>query len=51
MTASPDKPTVTRRVQLCGKNWSHPAISNGLFYVRDGRELAAYKIANEPVPK
>ena len=27
------------RVQVCGKNWCHPAYSNGKLLIRDSRKL------------
>jgi outer membrane protein assembly factor BamB len=27
------------RLQVCGKNWNHPAFADGKLYVRDNREL------------
>jgi hypothetical protein len=32
------------RFQACGKTFSHPAVSNGLLYIRDSRELIAYSL-------
>jgi len=32
------------RVQICGNTWSFPAYADGNLYVRDGRQLACYKL-------
>lgn len=32
------------RFQACGRTYSHPAIANGRLYVRDSRELIAYRL-------
>lgn len=31
------------RSKVCGETWAHPALANGLLYVRDGKELLCYK--------
>ena len=33
------------RVQVCGNTWSFPAYADGRLYVRDGRQLACYSLA------
>ncbi len=33
------------RVQACGKTWSHPAYADGVYYIRDGRQLMAVELA------
>lgn len=33
------------RLQVCGKTYSHPAYADGVLYVRDPREVAAYRLA------
>jgi hypothetical protein len=45
MDASPAHCNELGRWQVCGKNWSSPAYSDGKLYVRDGRELACYDIS------
>jgi outer membrane protein assembly factor BamB len=40
--ANPSAYKQLARVQICGKNWNHPALSDGFLYVRDSRELACY---------
>ena len=32
------------RVQVCGNTWSFPAYTDGKLYVRDGRQLACYRL-------
>lgn len=32
------------RTKVCGDTWAHPALANGLLYVRDGKELLCYKL-------
>ena len=32
------------RFQACGKTYAHPAIANGILYLRDSRELIAYSL-------
>ncbi len=32
------------RSKVCEGTWAHPAIANGFFYVRDGKELLCYKL-------
>jgi hypothetical protein len=32
------------RTKVCGDTWAHPAIANGMLYVRDGKELLCYKL-------
>ena len=32
------------RVQVCGNTWSFPAYADGKLYVRDGRQLACYRL-------
>lgn len=36
------------RFQACGKTYSHPAIANGILYLRDSRELIAYSLPTSP---
>jgi outer membrane protein assembly factor BamB len=35
----PAKYNEVGRLQVCGSTWSHPALADGRFYVRDGRQL------------
>ena len=37
--ADPGSYKETGRVQVCGKNWCHPAYSNGKLIIRDSRKL------------
>ncbi|HIG84343.1 MAG TPA: hypothetical protein EYG40_02270 [Verrucomicrobia bacterium] len=37
--ADPGSYKETGRVQVCGKNWCHPAYSNGKLLIRDSRKL------------
>jgi outer membrane protein assembly factor BamB len=32
--------------KVCGQTWAHPAIADGMLYVRDGKDLAAFKLAD-----
>lgn len=32
------------RAKVCGETWAHPALANGMLYVRDGKEMIAYKV-------
>jgi outer membrane protein assembly factor BamB len=34
------------RSKICGKTWAHPAISNGMLYVRDSEELVCIGLAD-----
>jgi outer membrane protein assembly factor BamB len=44
--ATPDQLSeVARFSALEGKTWNYPAMSNGLLFVRNGTEMAAYNIA------
>lgn len=40
--ADPNNYREKLRIQLCGKNWNHPALAEGMLLVRDQRELACY---------
>lgn len=33
------------RSKVCGATWAHPALANGMLYVRDDQELIAIKLA------
>jgi outer membrane protein assembly factor BamB len=44
IAADPEKYVELGRLQVCGKNWSFPAYSNGKLYVRDRRELVCYPL-------
>lgn len=37
--ADPSAYSEIHRVQVCGKNWCHPAYANGTLVVRDARKL------------
>lgn len=49
VTAQPDQWSELGRFQACGKTFVHPAYSDGVLYVRDSRELAAWRIS-VPLP-
>lgn len=34
------------QAQVCGKTWSHPAYADGRLYVRDGRSLQCFDLAD-----
>lgn len=42
--AKPDNYEELARTQVGGKNWNHPALAEGKLFVRDGRELAAFRV-------
>lgn len=33
------------RSKVCGETWAHPALANGLLFVRDNKELYCYRLA------
>ncbi len=35
------------RLQICGKNWSHPAYLGGVLYLRDNKDLIALGLRDE----
>jgi outer membrane protein assembly factor BamB len=35
------------RAKVCGTTWAHPALCDGLLYVRDDKELSCWKITSE----
>ncbi len=43
--ATPERYTELGRQQVCGKNWSHPALVDGRLYLRDHRQLLAFDLA------
>lgn len=43
--ATPEAYRERGRLQVCGKNWSHPAYVDGVLYGRDSKELFALRIA------
>ena len=45
LKADPGKYAELSRAQVCGNTWSFPAYADGKLYVRDGRQLACYKLA------
>jgi outer membrane protein assembly factor BamB len=46
--ATPDAYTeVAKFTALNDKTWNYPAIANGRLFVRNSKEMAAYKIAAE----
>jgi outer membrane protein assembly factor BamB len=45
LAADPAKYRELGRFQACGKTFSHPAYADGVLYVRDPRELKAYRLA------
>ncbi len=44
LAANPERYEELGRMQVCGKTFSHPASSEGILYVRDSRELSAWKL-------
>lgn len=46
LAVNPDRYDERGRFQACGKTYSHPAYSGGVLYVRDPRELVAYRLAD-----
>ncbi len=47
LKASPESHEEIGRFQAIeGKTWNHPAIAKGRLYVRNGKEIACYRIAN-----
>jgi outer membrane protein assembly factor BamB len=34
------------RAKVCGQTWAHPALANGLLYVRDAKELLCLKLGD-----
>ncbi|HRI14374.1 MAG TPA: PQQ-like beta-propeller repeat protein [Verrucomicrobiota bacterium] len=50
LAANPDHYEELGRVQVSGKTYSHPALANGVLYVRDPRELQAVRLAARDLP-
>jgi outer membrane protein assembly factor BamB len=47
LKASPEKHEVLGRFQaLEGKTWNHPVVAHGKLFVRNGREIACYDVAD-----
>lgn len=44
LAANPKEYEELGRFQACGKTFSHPAYADGILYVRDSRELVAWKL-------
>lgn len=44
LRANPERFEELARFQACGKTYSHPALADGVLYVRDSRELIAYPL-------
>lgn len=44
LRANPERYEELGRGQLAGKNWNHAAVAGGQYYVRDQRELIAYRL-------
>lgn len=44
MAVNPNQYVETGRIQACGKTFSSPAFSEGVAFVRDSRELSAWKL-------
>jgi outer membrane protein assembly factor BamB len=44
LAANPEAYEELGRFQACGKSFSHPALADGVLYVRDSRELVAWKL-------
>jgi outer membrane protein assembly factor BamB len=45
LRANPKNYEELGRLQACGKTWSFPAYSDGVLYLRDGRQLMAVELA------
>ncbi|MDA0812119.1 MAG: PQQ-like beta-propeller repeat protein [Verrucomicrobia bacterium] len=45
--ADPTAYTEISRTQVCGKNWCHPAYADGMFVVRDAKNLICVDLLNE----
>ncbi|MCB1096735.1 MAG: hypothetical protein KDN22_14245 [Verrucomicrobiae bacterium] len=45
--ADPAAYTEINRTQVCGKNWCHPAYADGMFVVRDAKNLICLDLLNE----
>ncbi|MBI3870463.1 MAG: PQQ-like beta-propeller repeat protein [Verrucomicrobia bacterium] len=48
--ADPSRCQILGRSQVCGKTWSHPALSDGRLFVRDGRMLQCFVLSPEALP-
>lgn len=48
LAADPKRYRELGRFQAVGKTYAHPAYANGVLYVRDARELVAYRLRNIP---
>jgi outer membrane protein assembly factor BamB len=46
LAANPEKYEELGVIQICGKNWNFPALSNQHLYIRDNRELDSYNLGN-----
>jgi outer membrane protein assembly factor BamB len=44
LAANPERFEELGRFQATGKTFSHPALANGIFYLRDSRVLTAYRL-------
>ncbi len=44
----PAKYSEVARLQVCGSTWSHPALTDGRLYVRDGRQLFCVELETAP---
>ncbi|HTI72546.1 MAG TPA: PQQ-binding-like beta-propeller repeat protein [Candidatus Limnocylindria bacterium] len=51
LEANPEKFTELGRFQACGKTFSHPAYAGGVVYIRDSRELTAWRVLESPSPQ
>lgn len=49
IAANPESWQELGRFQACGKTFVHPAFADGVLYVRDSRELAAWRLS-PPLP-